>query len=119
MRRLYSCKNLSHWSEVSAGAQPLPQGQSCIHSKPQSSGRTTRLLSTDVSRVSQSCIHCAYRVRISDYEYSNRIMISSGREQRRAIIRLQAFIFTAECDIRHRVYFNGGTILALGDIIFL
>ena len=41
------------------GAKPLRHGQSRAHSTPHSSGRTTRLLSTDVRRVSQSYIHCS------------------------------------------------------------
>ena len=38
---------------------PLRHGQSAAHSTPHSKGRTMRLLSSDVRRLSQSYIHCA------------------------------------------------------------
>src|SRR4029078_3919683 len=44
---------------------PLRHGQFWVHSKPHSKGRTTRLLSTDVSRVSQPYIHRSYQEPIS------------------------------------------------------
>ena len=57
IRWLYSRRNFSGSSATWPGPKPLRQGQSRAHSVPHSSGRTTRLLSTEVSWVSQSYIH--------------------------------------------------------------
>jgi hypothetical protein len=61
MRWLYSRRNFSEspFPGTCPGAKPLRHGQSRAHSTPHSSGRTTRLLSTEVRRVSQSTIHCS------------------------------------------------------------
>src|ERR1019366_7852392 len=86
MRSLKREKYSSRSREVCPEGPPLRPGQLCVQSSPQSSGRTTRLLSTDVSRVSQSYIHCAEREGMFFLDYSKRWVtsIADNSEWRKA-----------------------------------
>src|SRR5258708_10721552 len=58
---LRSCRNFS-WSSPAFGKLPLTSGHPRAQSRPQSRGRTIRLVSRVVRRVSHSYIHFWYRL---------------------------------------------------------